>query len=178
MKFALLFFLLLISSCYDEIPVTEKMKLPVDNTLLGTWKIVSEYNSREGRWDDFEEKGQMVILKWSEKEYVVNFSDLYFRAYGISLNTKRQVLQTELLKRDNQYITSKYSVWEYENRGDTLIISLLNHNLLNTTFTEPDSGKTDAVYVKNSRQYERVVRSYADSDSLFFNVYRCVRDRN
>lgn len=168
---------LFISSCYDEIPVTEKMRIAVDSSLLGSWDIVSEYNSSEESWVDFKERGEMVILKWSENEYVINFSDLYFRAYGISLNSKDKVLQTELLKRDNQYICSKYSVWAYSG-GDTLTISLLNHDLLNTTFSEPDAVNSSAFYVKDSRKYRKHLRDFSASDSLFFPVYRCVHKRN
>lgn len=173
----LILLLMIFSACYDDYPVTEKQKVPVDQNLLGTWKIVAEYNSNDGLWNSFEEQGSMVVLKWSEREYVINFADLYFRAYGINLNEKDRVLQTELLERDNQYITSKFSVWSYEEQNDTLIISLLNHDLLNTTFTKPDSTQkfSAATYVKNSREYRNHVMSYSKNDSLFFNVYRCVR---
>jgi len=102
---------LLISACDFKVPLSASNIIPIDNSALGIWQLASE---KEGP----AEAEVVTILRFSDTEYLLqhtsNGSSIYFRAYLIDVADR------------------VFSVITYTIKGDELIFSSLNTELIDT----------------------------------------------
>lgn len=74
---------LLLSGCRYEAPLTEEHSIAIDSALLGWWERIPKEGEKATQDD------RMVILKYSDTEYLVSFptgnNGTYFRAYPIKI---------------------------------------------------------------------------------------------
>ena len=75
--------ILLLAACTYDAPITEEHSIPVDQALLGLWEAVP------GDEEDSSEPERMLVLKFSDTEYLVHDVDgdsgIHFRGYAIEV---------------------------------------------------------------------------------------------
>lgn len=127
-------------SCIYEEPLVEEDVIEINEEVLGSWKSV-------------EEDVSVVVLKFSETEYVIEYWDeknsLYFRGYEIEVGGVKCV-QIQLIGSDKEAARGKerrYHVVKYELEGDKLEIRLLNDDVVDKKIH--DSEKLMKVFVEN-----------------------------
>lgn len=91
----------LFSGCIYEAPLVAENKLPIDAAILGLWEPVPEEGKEPEKGGDnplkkilekSPEDSRLLILKFSEKEYMISESNnIHYRAYPIELGGKRFV---------------------------------------------------------------------------------------
>ena len=117
---------LLLVGCKYEYPLTRENNLPVDPTVLGLW-------AEESKSED-----QMMILKYSDTEYLVHYptgkEGLYFRCYPIKVGgipcIQAQVIGTAggPPEEDEKH---RFHVFSYQlTDGNKLEIKTLNTDLM------------------------------------------------
>ncbi len=123
---------LLISACDFKVPLSASNIIPIDNGALGIWQLVNE---KEGP----AEADVVTILRFSDTEYLLqhtsNGSSIYFRAYLIDV-ADRVLLQAEVIGGEQgppkESYKELFSVITYTIKGDELIFSSLNTELIDT----------------------------------------------
>ncbi len=73
--------ILLVTGCEYDDPLTTKHNIPIDSAVLGWWELRPD----EGQEPDPDE--QMMILKYSDTEYVIHYpvgkNGIYWRGYPV-----------------------------------------------------------------------------------------------
>ena len=125
---------LLLAACVYEAPLVVDHSIPIDQTILGTWEVISEEGDDE----------QLRILRFSETEYLVTDSgdgdELYFRAYAIEVGGISAV-QLEFLGDDKRPVRgdNRYLVATYKMVDGSLEIRTLNTELVSDELTDSES---------------------------------------
>lgn len=125
-----------LTACVYEAPLTTQHDIPIDQSILGTWNIVSDEGSDE----------QLRILRFSDTEYLVsdlnNDDELFFRAYAIEIAGVSAV-QLEFIgdnKRpvsgDNRYVVASYRLVD-----GLLEVRTLNTELVSEELTDSETLK-------------------------------------
>lgn len=144
----LLVAILLATGCVHEAPLTTEHTLAIDPALLGLWELVPG----EAKGDP--EKDRMVVMRWSDTEYVVQ-SHLgpegdFFRAYPVEIGG-HSLIQTEFLGNyfRDWYPPDKtfYPIITYEIVEGILIIRLLNPEVVDVEIK--DSEVLRETFLKN-----------------------------
>lgn len=147
--------LLVLAGCYYDAPLTAEHPLPVDSTLPGVWQEIADDGTL------LDESDRMVILKFSDTEYLVHYPARkeggYYRAYPFKLEGVEGV-QVQALgsgsgpiesAEEDIYIVVSYSILD----GD------LEIKILNTDLVDDDLSGSVAIreaFLKNR-----------DADDLF-----------
>ncbi len=139
---------LLIAGCQYESPLTEEHTIAIDASALGLWEIIPE----EGEKADPDY--QMIILKYSDTEYLVHYpignDGLYYRAYPIKIG-KSSYIQIEIIgTEDGPYDEDKkeiYHVISYTLENGELEIKSLNTDLVDDDLKDMKALRT--AFLKN-----------------------------
>ena len=122
--------LVLLSGCVYRAPVTTNHKIPIDPAVLGLWQAIPE----PGKDVDADET--MLVLKYSDKEYVVRYPSgkdaMFFRGYPIKVGDL-QCVQIQLLGEKNQPADDddrKYHIVAYRLAEGVLELKTLNTDLI------------------------------------------------
>lgn len=138
--------LLLLTACEYNAPLTEDHDIPIDQAVLGSWKIAAI----ENKDDDTE----IRVYKFSETEYAMHYledgGNLYFRAYAINLGGVSAV-QLELIGNGEEPVAGdeddRYHVVSYKIVDDLLHIATLNSNLVDDEL--PDSESLQKAFIEH-----------------------------
>jgi len=138
--------LLLLAACEYDVPLTADHNIPIDDAVLGSWKIATIGNKD----DDTE----IRIHKFSDTEYAVHYledgGNLYFRAYAINIGGV-SAMQLELTGSAKKAVGSdeddRYQVASYKIVDGLLHIALLNSELVDDEL--PDSESLRKAFVEN-----------------------------
>lgn len=149
----------MVVACEYKTPLSEVHSIPVDPTVLGLWQEVG---------DQGDKLDQMLIIKYTETEYVVEYpvgpEAMFFRAYPIKIGDVSYVqvqvvgVSTGEQMRDDE---RGYDVISYRVSGDELEIKTLNRNLVDTKL---DAASLREAFLKNAK-----------NDNLFTNPGRFKR---
>jgi len=134
-KFAFAICLFLLSGCIYEVPLTEQPQKIVNPDLFDLWE--AENVSKD-------EKARTLVLKLNSVEYLVCYyplsdeNGLYFRACDVEIDGKN-IMQFQLLGTSRQNLDEskrKYHFAKYELKGDKLVVSILNEELISKKITK------------------------------------------
>ena len=129
---------LLLSACKYKTPITTEHDIPVDQHVLGSWKIVPAENQ--------DNQSGILIFRFSDTEYSVHYHEdggnLYFRAYAINIDGVAAV-QLEFIGSDDgpagEDATERFHVISYQLENDQLKISTLNTELVDDKLDDSES---------------------------------------
>jgi hypothetical protein len=147
-RWILISVLLVSAGCQYDSPLTGEHSIPIDPTLLGVWEEMPD----EG--DSLPEAPRMIILKFSETEYLVHYpvgkDGGYYRAYSFSLGGVDGV-QLEVVGSENGPIDSTeediFLVASYAMINGELEVKLLNEELVDDVLT--GSAAIREAFLKN-----------------------------
>lgn len=135
------------AGCEYENPLTNEHNIPVDSAVLGLWETPPENGGTAGSSE------KMLILKYSETEYLVHYpigdEAFYFRGYPIKIGNISCV-QVQLIGDSNGDIKKeerKYQVVSYRLSNDELEIKTLNTDLVDKKLKE--INKLRKAFMKN-----------------------------
>lgn len=135
------------AGCEYENPLTNEHKIPVDSAVLGLWETPPDNGGNAGSSE------KMLILKYSETEYLVHYpigdEAFYFRGYPIKIGNISCV-QVQLIGDSNGDIKKeerKYQVVSYRLSNDELEIKTLNTDLVDKNLKE--INKLRKAFMKN-----------------------------
>ena len=152
-KLALILFLSIffLNACEFRSPLTTVHSIPIDQAVLGPWKIIPQGN------DD--DSAELRIYEFSDTEYSIHYSenggDLYFRAYAIDVGGITSV-QLELIGTDKESVRSnddyddRYHVAAYKMVGELLEIRTLNSDLINADLADSESLRKEFIKHKDN----------------------------
>lgn len=127
--------ILLLVGCEYESPLTKDHSIAIDSALLGLWgEIPNEAESSDQ--DD-----RMMILKYSDTEYLIHFDGIYYRGYPIKIGgiscVQLQVIGTEdgPLETDEKDL---FHVASYRLTNSGLEIKLLDTDLVDDALKTTD----------------------------------------
>lgn len=122
---------LLMVGCQYEAPLVREHTIPVDAAALGLWVPVPE----EG--EESPEDQNMMILKWSDTEYLIHYpagkDGLYYRAYPIKIGGVECVQLQVIGTKDGPPAPDEkalYYVASYQLKDGGLEIKTLNTDLI------------------------------------------------
>jgi hypothetical protein len=140
--------LLVFAGCQYDSPLTDEHSVSIDRALLGVWEEIPDDGA------SLDELNRMVVLKFSETEYLVHYpvkkNGGYYRAYPFSLGGVEGV-QLEILgsgsgpieeDEDDIYIVASYAIINGE-----LEVQLLNEQLVDDDL--PGSAAIREAFLKN-----------------------------
>ena len=147
--------LIVVAGCVYESPLTAEHGLAVDPAVLGLWEPVPD----EG--DEPDQDARMMILKYSDTEYLVHYptgkDGLYFRAYSVKIGSVSCV-QLQLIgtgggppKDDAKEL---FHVVQYRCENGRLEIKTLNSDVV-------DKG------LKESSALQKALLTHKDNKDLF-----------
>jgi len=130
--------LFVVGACEYNVPLTTDHSIPIDQTILGAWKIVPAGNED----DDTEVR----IYEFSDTEYVVHYyeagGDLYFRAYAIKIGDVSAV-QFELIGSNEKPVSGdedeRYLVVKYKISNGLLEVATLNSDVVDDDLSDSES---------------------------------------
>ncbi len=135
------------AGCEYENPLTNEHNIPVDPAVLGLWETPPENGGTAGSSE------KMLILKYSETEYLVHYpigdEAFYFRGYPIKIGNISCV-QVQLIGDSNGDIKKeerKYQVVSYRLSNYELEIKTLNTDLVDKKLKE--INKLRKAFMKN-----------------------------
>ena len=122
---------LLLAGCEYESPLTKEHNIAIDSAVLGLWEAIPD----EG--EDPKKNERMIILKYSDTEYLLHYpvgdDGLYFRSYPIKMGgvscVQLQVIGTKAgpPEKDEKNL---FHVVSYQLASDELEIKILNSGLV------------------------------------------------
>lgn len=144
-SWTLIFTLLFLGACDYDVPLTTEHNIPIDQTILGSWEMVS--------WNKRKVTG-LSILEFSNTEYTVHYfeddGDLYFRAYPIHIGGVSAV-QLELLGDEDGPVDKdgkdRYLVASYNMVDGILQITTLNTDIVSGELS--NSGALSEAFIAN-----------------------------
>jgi hypothetical protein len=132
--------ILLFYGCQYDFPLSRQHIIPIDSLLLGMWEAIPE----EG--NESEPPEQMMVLKYSETEYMIDYpigSDgIYFRGYPIKIG-KTSCMQLEVIgdakgppnkNEKNLFLVATYTIDD-----DQMEIKILNTELIGNNLTSTEA---------------------------------------
>ena len=150
--------LLFLAGCKYEAPLTKEHTIPIDLSVLGFWEPQTDRTDGSGVDE------HMLILKYSETEYVIHYppggnDETYYRAYPIKIGgifcVQLQVIGTDD-GMPNKGDKDLFHVVSYELKKGILEIRTLNTDLIDNNL------KTTEALVK-------AFLSHRDNKDLFNN---------
>ena len=144
--------LLLFAGCQYDSPLTEEHSIPIDPALLGVWEEMPDDGDSPG------EAARMIVLKFSETEYLVHYpvgkDGGYYRAYSFSLGGLDGV-QLEVVGSENGPIDSTeedlFLVASYSIINGELEVKLLNGELVDDVLTGSEAIREAFLKNKDSK---------------------------
>jgi len=138
--------LFLLTACEYNVPLSTDHNIPIDSTVLGSWKVASIENK--------DEDTEIRIHKFSDTEYAIHYledgGNLYFRAYAINVGGVSAV-QIELIGNGKEAISSdeddRYQVASYKLVDGLLHIGVLNSDLVDDEL--PDSESLRKAFIEH-----------------------------
>ena len=136
---ALVMAVILTAGCVHQAPLTTEHSIAIDPEILGLWERVPG----ESKGDPTEDR--MVILKWSDTEYVAQSpmgeKGDFYRAYPVEIGG-RHLIQAESLGSSWGEIYKgervDYPILTYRIVEGILIISTLNPRVIDINITDTD----------------------------------------
>lgn len=139
--------------CEYSVPAG-KPGLPIDNALLGIWENLPGKK-------DTDQKFRILVLKYSDTEYLVNyFNDkdaLYFRAYPVKIDDINAV-QIQWIGTDKGALEEKdrkYHLISAVLKDNNLEIKVLNSSLISKDVTNQEELKNKILQNKNNPELFR-----------------------
>jgi hypothetical protein len=135
---------LLFCGCEYEAPLTKDHTIAIDSSVLGLWEVIPDAAKEK------EKKERMMILKYSDTEYMIHYpvqeGGMYFRAYPVKLGevscVQLQAIGTSEGPPDKEE-KNLYHVASYRLKKAELEIKLLNTELVD------DELKTTAALARS-----------------------------
>lgn len=142
--------LLFFSGCTFEAPLEKENKIKIDPALLGRW----EYNPEN------DSPAKIIILKFSETEYIVDYQEkdhvVYYRAYPIKVGDFSGV-QLQIIGDENGPIPKDkkdtYHVATYKIENDLLKFKILEGGRVNKEIKDLESLKKDILNKKDISEF-------------------------
>lgn len=135
------------TGCEYQVPLADKQDIPVDEAVLGLWEQLPERDAAANP------ENNMLVLKYTEKEYLVHYptgkDGMYFRGYPIKIAGKIY-MQIQLIGTKDGDIEKKdrkYHVVSYVLSDGQLEIKTLNSELVDKNLQ--DSAKLTEAFLKN-----------------------------
>ena len=135
MKYMMLFAIVgfLVAGCEYESPLTTEHNIAIDSAVLGLWEELKPDEGVEPKEDE-----QMMILKYSDTEYLIHYptgkNGIYYRGYPIKIGgiscVQLQIIGTDdgPPKKDE---TELFHVVSYQLTDGQLEIKTLDTDLVN-----------------------------------------------
>ena len=128
---------LFIAGCQYLAPLTEEHSIAIDPAVIGLWEEVPEGDKPS------DPDGRMLILKYSDTEYLVHYpirkDDGYYRAYPVKIDgiscVQIQLIGTangDVKKGERNFQVAVYSVSNSELEIKTLNTDLVDKDLRDT----------------------------------------------
>ena len=124
--------LLLLTGCpyNSKVPLSAVPKIPIDKSLLGTWKSFDDKDSTE-----------MKVLEFNSKEYYVYIRSVskgalevdHYRAY-ISVVGKEKIVNFEDLKQKGEF-----NFFRYKQEGDKIKVQVVSDVAVKDKYASPKS---------------------------------------
>jgi hypothetical protein len=131
-----------IAGCKYESPLTNEHTIPIDLSVLGIWQAVPD------KGEEVDESHQMIVLQYSETEYLVHISPakdgIYFRGYRIKIGDISCVQLQEIGTDDGPIANSeksRFDVATYQIIDNELEVKTLNTDLVSESLTNPEALK-------------------------------------
>jgi hypothetical protein len=147
---------LLAAGCEYQAPLTEEHKIPVDPVVLGLWESVPD-----GGGSSDTNRERMIVLKYSETEYLVHYptgkDGQYFRGYPMKI-AGAPCVQVQLIGAatgDVKKEDRKYHVVSYTLSNGELTLMTLNTAVVDKTLK--DSAALRRAFEKNKKNKELFV---------------------
>ena len=130
---------LLLAGCEYESPFTTEQSIAIDSAVLGLWEP-----KPDGEEDDSEQDDLMMILKYSDTEYLIHYptgkDGIYYRGYPIKIEgiscVQLQIIGTNAgaPKKDETelFYAVSYQLTEGQLEIKTLDTDLVNDDLKTT----------------------------------------------
>lgn len=143
---------LVAGGCNYEFPVQEKPDIPVDKNLLGLWEIITKDKDKAGQ--------KMLVLKFSEKEYLIRYykgkEAMYFRGYLVKIG-KTVFFQ-------DQYLGDAEKPARQKDRKYSLVKYSLKDNILEIAFLNPEAIPEK---VSNGEELKKAIETNINRKGLF-----------
>ena len=130
---------LLVAGCHYEAPLSAEDDIPIDSAVLGLWEPVTEAGETP------EEGERMLILRYSDTEYMVHYptgeNALYYRCYPVKIDGVACV-QLEIIGSRNGTPGDEkdlFHVASYRLADHELEIELLNTGLVDDSLTTTEA---------------------------------------
>lgn len=126
---------LFISGCIYKVPFVSEHTIPIDPAVLGLWEINESGEKPE----------QMLVLKYSDTEYLVQYPvsphGMYFRAYPVKIGDVAAVQIQWIGAADGEVVNDeeKYQLLVYTRINGDLEIRTLNNDLVDKSLTTSDA---------------------------------------
>ncbi len=137
-------FILILSACTYDAPITEEHSIPIDEALLGMWEALPRGHQ------DSDDLVQLLVLKFSETEYQIHYSQgdgvFYFRGYAIEVEDVPAVQLQILGNKDgpvDDTAEERYSVVSYQLIYGGLVELVVAE--LNTDLVDEDLETREAI---------------------------------
>jgi hypothetical protein len=136
---ALVTAIILIVGCIHKAPLTTEHSIAIDPEILGLWERVPG----ESKGDPTEDR--MVILKWSDTEYVAQSpmgeKGDFYRAYPVEIGDRRLIQAESLGSSWGEVYEGErvdYPILTYRIVEGILIISTLNPRVVDVNIADTD----------------------------------------
>jgi hypothetical protein len=139
-----------LASCVYDVPLSTDHSIPIDASILGSWKLIPETNQVDEAVDGkpTDSKDGVRIYPFSDTEYSVHYyednNDFYFRAYRINVGGVSAV-QLVLIGTNEEAVTDdeddRYVVASYKIVEGLLEIRTLNTELVKDDLPDSESLK-------------------------------------
>lgn len=162
MKRSLLFLAivsLILAGCRYIAPLTTRHNIPIDPAVLGLWESVDQ----DGAVDPDPDK-RMVILKFSNTEYLIHYDHVFYRGYNIKVG-KVSCVQVQVIGNDYGPVgeaMGSYDVVTYGLKNDVLAFQTLN-------------SKKVSEKLKTSAALRRAFLKHQNDKDLFGGKTRFIR---
>ncbi len=149
----------LFAGCVYEAPVVPDHTVPIDPAVLGMWESIPNPDDTNDR------KERLLILKYSDTEYVVQYpiseESMYFKAYSFKLEGL-SLVQVQLIGVNNGAPAEehrKYHVVSYSLKNGVLELQTLNTALIDEN-------------IKTTKGLQDAIRKNKSDKSLFHDPER------
>ena len=128
---------LLRAGCEYTSPLTKEHNIAIDSDVLGLWEPIPD-EGEESKQDE-----RMVILKFSDTEYMVHYpfgeDGLYFRCYPIKIGGISCIQLQVIGSFDGPPENVLFHVVSYQLTNDELKIRILNTHLVDDDLKHKDN---------------------------------------
>lgn len=151
------------AGCQYLAPLTEEHTITIDPAVIGLWEEVPEGDKPS------DPNGRMLILKYSDTEYLVHYptgkDEMYYRAYPIKVDgipcVQIQLIGTadgDISKGERKYQVTTYTISKGELEIKTLNTDLVDKDLSDTASIKKAflNNKDNKDLFTNSGKFRRV----------------------